>query len=124
MMTHDIKKRKAAKRKARVRGRVFGTLDRPRLTVAKTLKHIYVQIIDDEKKVTLVGASSLSKGVVEKSSKKKMKKTEVASLVGQEIASLALAKGVKKVAFDRNRSLYHGRVKALAEAVRKAGLEF
>jgi large subunit ribosomal protein L18 len=124
MIKHDIKKRKAAKRKARVRSRLTGTPDRPRLTVAKSLKHIYVQIIDDEKRVTLAGTSSLVKEVADKIAAKKMKKTQVAALVGETIAAQALAKGIKKVAFDRNRNLYHGRVKALAEAVRKAGLEF
>lgn len=123
MRSNDIKKSRAAKRKARVRGRVIGTNDRPRLTVHKSLKNIEAQIIDDEKMVTLAAVSSLQKDIVSKK-KDKMKKTDVAAIVGEAIARLALDKGIKKVAFDRNRSIFHGRVKALADAARKAGLEF
>jgi len=122
MNAHDIKKRRAAKRKARVRGKIHGTAERPRLAVSKTIKNISVQIIDDEKMVTLAVASSLVKEIAEKADKKT--KTAVAEMVGKAIAEKALAKGIKKVAFDRNRNLYHGRIKALAEAARKAGLEF
>jgi len=106
-----------------VRGRVIGTNERPRLTVHKSLKNIEAQIIDDEKMVTLAAVSSLQKDIVSKK-KDKMKKTDVAAIVGEAIARLALDKGIKKVAFDRNRSIFHGRVKALADAARKAGLEF
>lgn len=81
-----------------------------------------MQLIDDEKKITLAAASSLMKDIAPKISGKK--KTEVAALVGESIAQIAIAKGIKKVAFDRNRFLYHGRIKALAEAARKGGLEF
>lgn len=123
MRSNDIKKSRTAKRKARVRGRVFGTNDRPRLTVHKSLKNIEAQIIDDEKMVTLAAVSSLQKDIVSRK-KDKMKKTDVAAIVGEAIARLALDKGIKKVAFDRNRSIFHGRVKALADAARKAGLEF
>lgn len=123
MRSNDIRKSRAAKRKARVRGRVIGTAERPRLTVHKSLKNIEAQIIDDEKMITLAAVSSLQKDVVSKK-KDKMKKTDVAAIVGEVIARLALDKGIKKVAFDRNRSLFHGRVKALADAARKAGLEF
>lgn len=122
MNAHDIKKRRAAKKKARVRGKIRGTAERPRLTVNKTIKNISVQIIDDEKMVTLAVATSLVKEIAEKADKKT--KTAVAEMVGKAIAEKALAKGIKKVAFDRNRNLYHGRIKALAEAARKAGLEF
>ncbi|MCX6828007.1 MAG: 50S ribosomal protein L18 [candidate division Zixibacteria bacterium] len=122
MNAHDIKKRRAAKKKARVRGKIHGTAERPRLAVSKTIKNISVQIIDDEKMVTLAVASSLVKEIAEKADKKT--KTAVAEMVGKAIAEKALAKGIKKVAFDRNRNLYHGRIKALAEAARKAGLEF
>ena len=122
MLAQDSKKKRAEKRRARVRGKVFGTTNKPRLTVARTLKNIYAQLVDDEKMVTLASSSSLTKEIFEKAKGKK--KTEIASLVGSEIAKRALDKGIKNVAFDRNRSLYHGRVKALAEAARKAGLEF
>ena len=123
MQSHDIKKSRAAKRKARVRGRVFGTNERPRLTVHKSLKHIQAQLVDDEKMTTLAAVSSIQKEIADKK-KDKMKKTDVAALVGEAIAKQAIAKGFKKVTFDRNRSIFHGRVKALAEAARKAGLEF
>jgi large subunit ribosomal protein L18 len=123
MQSNDIKKFRAAKRIARVRGRVIGTLERPRLTVHKSLKNIEAQVIDDERMITLAAVSSLQKDIAGKK-KDKMKKTDVAALVGEAIARLALEKGIKKVAFDRNRSIFHGRVKALAEAARKAGLEF
>jgi large subunit ribosomal protein L18 len=122
MNAHDIKKRRAAKKKARVRGKIHGTAERPRLAVSKTIKNISAQIIDDEKMVTLAVASSLVKEISAKADKKT--KTAVAEMVGKAIAEKALAKGIKKVAFDRNRNLYHGRIKALAEAARKAGLEF
>ncbi len=122
MLAQDNKKKRAEKRRARVRGKVFGTSVKPRLTVSRSLKNIYAQLIDDEKMLTLASASSLAKEVIEKGKGKK--KTEMASLVGAEIAKRALSKGIKNVAFDRNRSLYHGRVKALADAARKAGLEF
>nr|MBN2276334.1 50S ribosomal protein L18 [candidate division Zixibacteria bacterium] len=120
---HRIEKyHRRAKRKARVRAKIFGTTERPRLTITKSLNNVHVQIVDDEKMITLVAASSLGKetapGLAEKS------KTEQAGLVGEMIARKALEKGIKKVAFDRNGNIYHGRVKALAEAARKAGLEF
>jgi large subunit ribosomal protein L18 len=121
-MLKDIRKIRAEKKRKRVRGKIKGTADRPRLTVAKSLKNIGAQIIDDEKMITLAACSSLSKDLVGKVAEKN--KTEMAAVIGEELARLALDKGVKKVAFDRNRNLYHGRVKALAEAARKAGLEF
>ena len=110
------------KRTARVRGKIHGTAERPRLTVHKSLRGISVQLIDDERMVTLAATSSLAKDIAPKIAGKK--KTEVAALVGEAIAQIATAKGIKRVAFDRNRFLYHGRVKALAEAARKGGLEF
>jgi large subunit ribosomal protein L18 len=122
MMKHDIKKKRATKRTARVRGKIHGTAERPRLTVYKSLRGISVQLIDDERMVTLAAASSLAKDIAPKIAGKK--KTEIAALVGETIAQIAITKGIKRVAFDRNRFLYHGRVKALAEAARKGGLEF
>ncbi len=110
------------KRRTRVRGKVFGTADRPRLSVHKSLRHIYAQIIDDEKMITLAAASTLTKGIA--SGAKGKTKVGSAELVGVEIARLALDKGIERAAFDRNGSPYHGRVKALAEAARKAGLKF
>ena len=113
---------RADRRKAGVRARISGTGERPRLTVSRSLKNIAAQIIDDEKKITLAAVSTLSKEVSAKVSGKK--KIEAAIIIGEEIARRALEKDIKKVAFDRNRFLYHGRVKSLADAARKAGLEF
>jgi len=121
-MTRIHKSKRKAKRRARVRGRISGTVGRPRLTVAKSLKNIYAQIVDDEKMVTLAAASSQAKEIAGKLTGKT--KTQIAAVVGEEIARRAVAGGVKKVAFDRSGNLYHGRIKALAEAARKAGLEF
>ena len=124
MADENLEKRKRAERRRRkVRGRVFGTAERPRLTVAKSLKHIFVQIIDDEKMVTLAAAASNSrnvKAVLDGS----MTKTEMARKVGQIVAQEAKEKGIEQVVFDRNKYKYHGRVKAVAESAREGGLKF
>ena len=111
------------RRKKRVRKKVKGTPERPRLCVFRSLKHIYAQIIDDTTSTTLVEASSVSKGIREEIGNDGANKKGAAA-VGKEIAQRALKKGIKKVVFDRNGFLYHGRVKALSEAAREAGLEF
>ncbi|MBW1731682.1 MAG: 50S ribosomal protein L18 [Deltaproteobacteria bacterium] len=111
------------RRKKRVRKKIKGTPERPRLCVFRSLRHIYAQIIDDTTSTTLVEASSVSKGLREKIGKEGCNK-KGAALVGKEIAERALKKGIKKVVFDRNGFLYHGRVKALSEAAREGGLEF
>ncbi len=116
------KSARRAKRKARVRGKVSGTAERPRLTVSRSLKNISAQVIDDEQAITLAYISTDSKSMAEKLAEKN--KTQQAELVGEEIAKAAKEKGVEKVSFDRNGYVYHGRVKALAEAARKAGLDF
>ena len=121
-MAGTDKYRRRKKRQARVRGKVFGTAERPRLAVNKSLTNVYAQLIDDEKMVTLATVTSLGKEMAPRMAGKT--KTEMAAIVGDEIAKKALATGVKTVAFDRGGNLYHGRVKALAEAARKAGLEF
>ena len=121
-MAKDLRKIRAAKRRKRVRGKVKGTSERPRLTVSRSLKNIIAQIVDDENMITLAACSTLSKAMAGKTTGKN--KTEAAVIIGDELAKLAIDKGVKKVVFDRNRNLYHGRVKALAEAARNAGLEF
>lgn len=110
-----------ARRHFHIRNRVFGTVDRPRLVVFRSLKNIYAQIIDDRQGHTLVAMSSISK---ELELDPKAKKTETSFKVGQKLGEIALAKGITKVAFDRGGYLYHGRVKALADGARKAGLEF
>jgi large subunit ribosomal protein L18 len=106
------------RRHARVRKRVQGTATRPRLSVFRSLSHIYAQVIDDESGQTLVAASDLEKEA--QASTDKTSKTGRAALVGQR----AVKKGVKEIVFDRGGYKYHGRVKALAEAAREAGLKF
>jgi large subunit ribosomal protein L18 len=111
------------KRKKRVRTKVRGTPQRPRLSVFRTAKHIYAQIIDDTAAQTLVDASSVSKELRPMIQGKGGNRAG-AALVGEFIAKRASGKGIKQVIFDRNGFLYHGRVKTLAEAARQHGLEF
>ncbi len=106
----------------RVRKRVHGTPERPRLNVFKSLKHIYAQVIDDTTGNTLVAASTLDKAL--KGKLKTGGNKEAAREVGKIVAQRALEKGISKVVFDRGGYIYHGRVKELAEAAREAGLEF
>ena len=106
-----------------MRGSVFGTAERPRLTVAKSLKNVFAQIVDDEKMITLAAAASNSMNVKSKL-KKGMTKTEVALKVGETLAQIARSNGVDRVVFDRNKCRYHGRIKAVADGARKTGLEF
>lgn len=114
------------RRKKRIKKKIIGTPERPRLSVYKSLKHIYAQIIDDTIGHTLVAASSLSPEIREKLEelKKRGGKTEVAKAVGELIAKKALEKGITKVVFDRGGFKYHGRIKAFADAAREAGLQF
>ena len=111
------------KRKRRVRRKVVGTLERPRLSVFRSAKNIYAQIIDDTNFNTLVQVSTITKDVRDQVKGKSGNK-EAASMIGRLIAQRAQEKGIKKVVFDRNGFLYHGRVKSLAEAAREGGLEF
>ena len=111
------------RRKKRVRKKIRGTSERPRLCVFRSSRHIYAQIIDDTAGRTLVEASSLSREFRTKIGGDGGNK-KGAALIGTFIGELALEKGVKGVVFDRNGFLYHGRVEALAEAARKSGLEF
>lgn len=110
------------RRRERVRKKIVGTDERPRLCVYRSLKHIYAQVISDESGRTLVAASTLSKGLREKL--EKTKSTGAAREVGRLIAQKCKEKGIHKVIFDRNGFLYHGRVKALAEGAREGGLIF
>jgi large subunit ribosomal protein L18 len=121
----SIKEKKIArlKRRKRVRKRIRGNPERPRLTVFKSAKHIYAQIIDDTAGCTLAEASTISKELRPKA-KGVSGNTKGAVLVGEAIAKNGLGKGIKKVVFDRNGFLYHGRLKALADAAREQGLEF
>ena len=111
------------KRKRRVRRKVVGTSERPRLSVFRSAKNIYAQIIDDTSFNTLVQVSTISKDVRDELKGKSGNK-EGASMIGKLIAQRAQEKGITKVVFDRNGFLYHGRVKSLAEAAREGGLEF
>ncbi len=110
------------KRHTRVRGKVFGTPQRPRLNVYRSLTNIYAQIIDDVDGKTLVAASSLDNEIKGKVSGNGNQ--EAAKLVGEMVAKKALEKGIETVTFDRGGYIYHGRVKALAEGAREAGLKF
>ncbi|HHY43803.1 MAG TPA: 50S ribosomal protein L18 [Coprothermobacter sp.] len=109
-------------RHKRIRKHITGTAERPRLCVFRSSRHIYAQIIDDQSGRTLVSASTLEKELRDQI--KGLKKTEQAAAVGRLIAERALEKGIKTVVFDRGGYKYHGRVKALADASREAGLEF
>ena len=102
--------------KTRIRGKISGTAQRPRMTLFRSNKQIYVQLIDDLAGRTLAAASS--KGIEEGT------KTEIAAAVGEKIAQKALEAGINEVVFDRNGYLFHGRVKSLADAARKGGLKF
>ncbi|MCK5162245.1 MAG: 50S ribosomal protein L18 [Desulfobacula sp.] len=110
------------KRKKRIRKNIFGSQDRPRLSVFRSSKHIYAQIIDDTKGVTLVSASTLDKEF--KDNKVEGKKAEIAKTIGSLIGKRALDKGITKVVLDRNGFLYHGRIKSLSDGAREAGLNF
>lgn len=111
-----------ARRRMRVRGRVTGTSQRPRLSVFRSLKHVHVQIIDDVTGTTVAAASTLEKALVEGLSS--TGNCEAAKAVGKAVAERALGKGVAQVVFDRGGRPYHGRVAAVAEGAREAGLEF
>ena len=110
------KQERINKIKTRIRGKISGTAERPRMTVFRSNKQIYVQLVDDTKGVTLASASS--KGLEGGT------KSELAAKVGQKIAEKALAAGITAVVFDRNGYLFHGRVKSLADAARNGGLKF
>lgn len=110
------------KRKKRIRKKVNGNQERPRLSVFRSAKHIYAQVIDDSSGKTLATASTLSKDV--RGTTGEGSKSESAKKVGAAIAAVCKSKGIAKVVFDRNGYIYHGRVKALADAAREAGLDF
>jgi len=117
-----VKARKALreKRHRRIRKKIKGTAERPRLSVFRSLRHIYAQLVDDEQGRTILGVSSLSPEVRDL----KGTKTEIAKAVGLLLGKKALEKGVRMVVFDRGGYKYHGRVKALADGAREAGLVF
>lgn len=122
MINKQTRKVKRIRRHKRVRKNIFGTAARPRLCVTKGIRNMHAQIINDEKQKTLVACSTFSAELRDKVPKGG--NVEAAGLVGELIAQKAKIAGIKKVIFDRSGYLYHGRVKALAEGARKAGLEF
>ena len=119
MLIKQDKNQARQKRHLRVRNHIAGTAERPRLNVFRSLKNIYAQIIDDEKGVTLVSASSKEKGFSQYGGN-----VEAAKAIGAAVAKKAIEKGITEVVFDRGGYIYHGRVAALAEAAREAGLKF
>ena len=108
-----------ARRKRRIRKKISGTTERPRLSVFRSAKHIYAQVIDDTSGRTLAASSSKAKDFAAEGSK-----VDVAKAVGSLIAEACKTAGIEKVVFDRNGYIYHGRVKALADGAREGGLEF
>lgn len=117
-MSKNAKAIKRQRVKRGIRKKISGTADRPRLTVYRSDKHIYAQLIDDTKGMTVVSASSLEKDL------SRGTKTETSGLVGKQLAERAKEAGVESAVFDRNGFRYHGRVKALAESAREGGLKF
>jgi large subunit ribosomal protein L18 len=118
-----LRDRKAERRRRRVRGKIHGSAERPRFSVAKSLNRVFVQIVDDENHVTLLGLDSTST-VLKAELADKKNKTEVAHKVGEVVARLAKEKGIEQVVFDRNQNRFHGRIKALADGARAGGLKF
>ncbi len=114
------KEAKALRVRRRIRKKIKGTAERPRMSVFRSNKDIYVQIIDDTAGITLASASSRDKDIMTKEGTK----TDKARMVGEKIARIALEKGIEKIVFDRGTHIYHGRIKALAEGARKGGLKF
>ena len=111
------------RRKANIRKRVSGTASRPRLTIYRSLKHVYAQIVDDTQGRTIISTSSISKELREQAKSAKSE-IEVCKLVGIAMAKKALEKNIQEVLFDRNGYLYHGRVRAVADGAREGGLKF
>ena len=122
MISKKDKNADRVQRHARVRKKICGTAETPRFSVYRSLNHIYVQVIDDVKGVTLVSASTMEKAVKEQI--KDLTKTEAAKVVGEAVAKKALAAGIETVVFDRGGYIYTGRVKSVADGAREAGLKF
>jgi large subunit ribosomal protein L18 len=122
MIKHKARNEARQRRHLRIRRAVLGTPDRPRLSVFRSLTHIYAQVIDDRGGRTIVTASTLDPEVRERAGS--VKKSEAGKIVGQLIARRAQEKGIRRVVFDRGGYLYHGRVRSLAEGAREGGLEF
>ncbi len=118
-----VKNKRAERRRRRVRGKIQGTAERPRLAVTKSLNRVFAQIIDDENSTTLIGIDSTSKVLASELSGKQTK-TDAARKVGEVVARLAKDKGIEQVVFDRTGSPYRGRIKAVADGAREGGLKF
>jgi large subunit ribosomal protein L18 len=118
----NLRKQARLKRKKRIRKKVFGSQEKPRLCVFRSTRYIYAQVIDDTAGHTLASASSMEKDA--KGHLEKGNKAAVAKYIGKIIAERSMEKGIKKVVFDRNGFLYHGRVKAVSDGAREAGLKF
>ncbi len=122
MLKKAVRNKKRVERHNKIRNKIVGTPERPRLNVFRSSKNIYAQIIDDAAGNTIVQASTKDKEILERITE--MTKVEAAKLVGAELAKKAQEKGIKSVVFDRGGYLYHGRVKSLAEGARENGLDF
>ena len=122
MVSKESRQEIRAKKHMKIRNRFSGTAERPRLAVFRSNNHVYAQVIDDVAGKTLVSASTLEKDI--KAELKNTDDTDAATKVGEIVAKRALEKGIKAVVFDRGGYIYHGKVKALADAAREAGLEF
>ncbi len=118
----EAPRKRLLRRKLRVRKKIFGTKERPRLSVYRSLKHIYAQVINDEIGHTLTSCSTLCKGI--RDTLKGKTKTEQAKIVGKHLAEKMLSLGIDKIVFDRGGRKYAGRIKALAEALREGGIKF
>jgi large subunit ribosomal protein L18 len=125
MASANTKKQARIKKKSRIRKKILGTVERPRLSVFRSAKHIYAQVIDDIQGRTLASASSLDNAVkVFAGSGDPVNKTAVATYVGKLVAQKAIEKGISRVVIDRNGFLYHGRIKAVSQGAREGGLDF
>ena len=122
MVSKESRQKICAKKHMKIRNRFSGTAERPRLAVFRSNSHVYAQVIDDVAGKTIVSASTLEKDI--KAELKNTDDIEAATKVGDVVAKRALEKGIKAVVFDRGGYIYHGKVKALADAAREAGLEF
>ena len=122
MVSKESRQKIRVKKHMKIRNRFSGTAERPRLAVFRSNNHVYAQVIDDVAGKTLVSASTLEKDI--KAELKNTDDTDAATKIGEVVAKRALEKGIKAVVFDRGGYIYHGKVKALADAAREAGLEF
>lgn len=122
MITNLDKNKERIRRHSRVRDKISGTIERPRLSIYRSLAHMYAQIIDDQKGATLVSANTMEKSL--QASLKGKTKLEQAYIVGQEVAKRAKAQGIENVVFDRSGYIYTGRIKKVADGARDAGLQF